>query len=38
MFENKPPPQSRSCPPLKKGGGACFREDTVLAGNYFVGS
>ena len=31
IFENKPPPQSRSCLLLNKGvgGGAYFREDTV---------
>ena len=29
IFENKPPPQSRSCLLLKKGG-AYFREDAVL--------
>ena len=32
IFENKPPPQSRSCLLLKKGG-AYFREDTVLVHN-----
>jgi hypothetical protein len=30
IFEYKPPPQSGLCLLLKKGGGAYFREDTVL--------
>ena len=30
IFENKPPPESEPCPPLKKGGGAYFQEDNMV--------
>ena len=30
IFEDKPPPLSGPCLLLKRGGGAYFREDTVL--------